>query len=166
MLSNIWKKPLIQIHDKTILSMEFKSIIKARDSNSWQYYFINKIQPHNQSSWFKPMANYLSKAQYSLVTSKTPVLTGNIKTSNFQWQHQKAQFSLVISKAQFTFALFYQKPKIIDAWQKYYVIIISFKRWTMFLKHYYGINHGNHYIKARGKLLSFYKSSWKFIIIL
>ena len=70
----------------------------------------------------------ISKAQFSLVTSKSLVLTGNIKTPNFQWQHQKAQFSLVISKTQFTFALFYQKHKIIDAWQKYHVIIISFKR--------------------------------------
>ena len=50
------------------------------------------------------MAIYLSKTQFSLVTSKP----------NFHWQHQnpiligniKAQFSLAISKAQLTLALF------------------------------------------------------------
>ena len=41
---------MIQTHGKTILLMEFKSIIKAHNSNSWQYYFINGIQPYNQSS--------------------------------------------------------------------------------------------------------------------
>ena len=80
MLSNIWKKPMIQIHGKIILSMEFKFIIKAHDSNSWKYYFINGIQPHNQSPWFKPAANYLLKAQFSLATSKSPILTSNIKS--------------------------------------------------------------------------------------
>ena len=34
---------------------------KAHDSSPWQSYFINGIQSHNQSPWFKPMANYLSK---------------------------------------------------------------------------------------------------------
>ena len=174
---------MIQIYGKTILLMEFKSIIKAHDSNSWQYYFINGIQPHNQISLFKPMANYLSKTQFSLATSKYPIFIGNIKKPNFHWQHQKPNFhwqhqkpsfhwqhkknSVLISnikspifisniknpifvgnikslvfagnikkpsfhwqyqKVQFTLALFYQKPKIINAWQKYYVIIISFKR--------------------------------------
>ena len=158
--------------------MELKSIIKAHDSNSWQYYFINGIQPHDQSPWFKPMTNYSSEAQFSLVTSKaqfllvtskSPVLTGNIKkaqfslatlkssvlTSNIKTQFSlatsKAQFLLAISKVQFALALFYQKPKIINAWQKYYVIIISFKRWTIFLKLYYGI-----LLKKPGQ--SFYKS--------
>ena len=117
---------MIQIHSNTILSMGFNPIIKAHDSNPWQI-----IYQKPSSRWQHHKAQFLlatSKAQFSLATSKSPVLTGNIKTPNFQWQHQKAQFSLVISKAQFTFALFYQKHKIIDAWQKYYVIIISFKR--------------------------------------
>ena len=38
---------MIQIHGKTILSMEFKSIINAHDSNTWQNNFINGIQIHN-----------------------------------------------------------------------------------------------------------------------
>jgi len=37
------------------------NILKANDSSLWQNYFINGIQSHNQSLWFKPMANYLSK---------------------------------------------------------------------------------------------------------
>ena len=79
---------MIQIHGKTILSMEFKSIIKAHYSISWQ-----------------------------IIYQKSPVLTSNIKekpSSHWQyiyiyikkkkklsshWQHQKAQFSLVIAKA-------------------------------------------------------------------
>ena len=32
---------MIQIHGKTILSMEFKSIINAHDSNTWQNNVIN-----------------------------------------------------------------------------------------------------------------------------
>ena len=162
--------------------MELKSIIKAHDSNSWQYYFINGIQPHDQSPWFKPMANYSSEAQFSLVTSKaqfllvtskSPVLTGNIKkaqfslatlkgsvlASNIKTQFSlatsKAQFLLAISKVQFALALFYQKPKIINAWQKYYVIIISFKDEQFFLNFtmaFFSKNQGNHFIKANGKL--------------
>ena len=43
--------------------------------------FINGIQSHNQSPWFKPMANYLSKPkpnnawQYLI---KSPIQLGNI----------------------------------------------------------------------------------------
>ena len=33
----IFEKPMIQVHGKTILSIEFKSIIKAHDSNPWQF---------------------------------------------------------------------------------------------------------------------------------
>ena len=37
------------------------NILKAPDLSPWQNYFINGIQSHNQSPWFKPMENYLSK---------------------------------------------------------------------------------------------------------
>ena len=40
---------MIQIHDEIILSMEFKSIIKAHDSNTWQNNFINRIQIQKQN---------------------------------------------------------------------------------------------------------------------
>ena len=127
MLSNIWKKPMIQIHGNTILSMGFNPIIKAYGSNSWQYYLTNGIQSHSQSPWFKPMANYLSKSPISISNIKSPisignikslVLVGNIKKAQFPLTTSKAQFSLAISKAQFTLALFYQKPNIINAQQK------------------------------------------------
>ena len=84
---------MIQVHGKTILLMEFKSIIKAHDSNPWQF-----IHPKPNSYW-----------QY-----QSPILIGNIKTqfllaiskANFYWQHQnpiligniKAQFLLAILK--------------------------------------------------------------------
>ena len=42
------------------------NIWKAHDSSPWQNNFINGIQIHNQSPWFKLMAIYLSKAQCSL----------------------------------------------------------------------------------------------------
>ena len=83
---------MTQIHGETILSMEFKSIIKAHGL---------KIET---------MAIYLSKAQFTLAISKP----------NSHWQHQnsiligdiKAQFSLTISKTQLTLALFIESPKL------------------------------------------------------
>ena len=118
MLSNIWKKPMIQIHGNTILSMGFNSIIKAYGSNSWQYYLTNGIQSHSQSPWFKPMANYLSKSPISISNIKSPISIGNIKSLVLVGNIKKAQFSLAISKAQFMLALFYQKPNIINTQQK------------------------------------------------
>ena len=53
---------MIQVHGKTILSMEFKSIIKAHDSNPWQF-----IHPKPNSHW-----------QY--------------QKPNSHWQHQKPNF--------------------------------------------------------------------------
>ena len=66
---------MIQIHGKTILSMEFKSIIKAHGLNLWQF-----IYPKAQFSLV------IFKTQFSLATSKPnsywqyqrPVLAGNI----------------------------------------------------------------------------------------
>ena len=67
---------MIQIHGKTILSMEFKSIVKAHDSVLWQIIY--------------------QKAQFSLAilkklifigNIKSPVLIDNIKKSNSHWQH-------------------------------------------------------------------------------
>ena len=146
---------MIQIHGNTILSMGFNPKIKAHGSNSWQYYLINGIQSHSQCPWFKPMANYLSKSPISISNIKSPifignikslVLVGNIKKAQFPLTTSNAQFLLAISKAQFMLALFYQKPKIINAWQKISCWL------TLFLKHYYGKNHGNRFIKAHGKL--------------
>ena len=49
---------MIQVHGKTILSMEFKSIIKAHDLNPWQF--------------IHPKANFYQQYQNS-------ILIGNIK---------------------------------------------------------------------------------------
>ena len=64
------------------------NIWKAHDSSPWQNNFINGIQIHNQSPWFKPMAIYSFKAQFSLATSKP----------NSHLQYQSLIFSLAISK--------------------------------------------------------------------
>ena len=70
----IFEKPTIQVYGKTILSMEFKSIIEAHDSNPWQF-----IHPKPNSHWQYQKPN--SYLQY-----QNPILIGNIK----------AQFSLAL----------------------------------------------------------------------
>ena len=95
---------MIQVYGKTILSIEFKSIIKAHDLNPWQF-----IYP---------------KAQFSLAKSKpnshwqhqSLILIGNIKAhfslakskSNSYWQH-KSSILIGNIKVQFSLALFCQK---------------------------------------------------------
>ena len=104
------------------------NIWKAHDSNLWQNNFINGIQIHNQSSWFKPMAIYLSKTQLSLTISK-PSSPWQYLKPIFYWQHQspsligntKAQFSLAIFKAQFPLATL--KPN--SHWQHQSPILIG-----------------------------------------
>ena len=80
----IFKKLMIQVHGKTILSMEFKSMIKAHDLNPYQF-----IYPNSNFHWQHQSLILISNI-------KSPIFIGNIKT----------QFSLVISKAQLTLALF------------------------------------------------------------
>ena len=89
---------MIQVHGKAILSMKFKSIIKTHGN------FINGIQIHNQSPWFKPMAIYLSKTQFILSISKAQFSLAILKTQ-FTLATSKAQFSLAILKTQFTLAI-------------------------------------------------------------
>ena len=36
----IFEMPMIQVHGKKILSMEFKSMIKAHDLNPWQFIYL------------------------------------------------------------------------------------------------------------------------------
>ena len=67
---------MIQVHGKTILSIEFKSMIKAHDLNPWQF-----IYPKPNFHWQHQNSIFISniKAQFSLATSKP----------NSQWQYQK-----------------------------------------------------------------------------
>ena len=146
----IFEKPMIQVHGKTILSMEFKSMIKTHNLNPWQF-----IYPKPNSHWQHQSPILISniKDQFSLATSKPNShwqyqkynLRWHYLKPNFHWQHQspiligdtkspiligniKAQFSLAISKVQANYlALFYQKPKVIKYSAKYYIIIISLK---------------------------------------
>ena len=106
----------------------FGNIWKAHDSIPWQNNFINEIQTHNQSPWFKLMAIYLSKAQFSLAISKLSSRWQYLKP-NFHWQHQspiligniKVQFSLTIFKTQFSLAI--SKPN--SYWQYQNPILIG-----------------------------------------
>ena len=65
---------MIQVHGKTILSMEFKSMIKAHDLNSWQF-----IYPKLNSYWQHQSLILISniKTQFLLATSQL----------NYHWQY-------------------------------------------------------------------------------
>ena len=120
---------MIQVHGKTILSMEFKSIIKAHDSNPWKF-----IHPKPNSYW-----------QY-----QSPILIGNIKTqfllaiskANFYWQHQnpiligniKAQFLLATSKPNSHWQ--YQSPILIGNIKAQFLLATSKSNfhWHYFIK--------------------------------
>ena len=137
----IFEKPMIQVHGKTILSMEFKSMIKAHDLNPWQFIYpkpnshwqhqnpilIGNIKTRFSLATSKPNLrwHYL-KNQFSLATSKpnshwqhqTPILIGNIKVfiSNI-----KAQLTLALFKTQFSLAT--SKPN--SHWQHQSPILIG-----------------------------------------
>ena len=152
MLDNIWKAHdlspwqnnfMIQVHGKTILSMEFKSIIKAYGLNPWQFYQWNSNpirKAHDSTSWQIICQNAqfslaIFKVQFSLATSKAQFSLATLKAqfslaifeTQFSLAIFKTQFSLAISNAQFTLVplkaqtnyltLFYQKPKVINTWQ-------------------------------------------------
>ena len=79
---------MIQIHGKTILSMEFKSIIKAHYSISWQIIYQKspvltsniKEKPSSHWQYIYIYIKKKKKTQFSLATSKSPVLTSNSKS--------------------------------------------------------------------------------------
>ena len=84
---------MIQVNSKTILLMEFKSMIKAHDLNPWQF-----IYPKLNSHW----------------QHQNPILIANIN-AQFSLVISKAQLTLALLKAQGNYlALFYQKPKVIN----------------------------------------------------
>ena len=121
---------MIQVYGKTILSMEFKSITKAHNTNPWQF-----IHPKANSYW-----------QY-----QNPILIGNIKAQfllviskpNSHWQHQspiligniKAQFLLVTSKLNFHWHYFIKKKRAQDyhclARKKYHGKMLPWQKRTM-----------------------------------
>ena len=62
---------MIQVHGKTILSMKFKSMIKAHDLNPWQFIY------QKPSSYWQ-----YQKSPILIGNIKSPVLTSNIKIKN------------------------------------------------------------------------------------
>ena len=132
--------------------------------------FIGNIQKPN-SRWQHQKTQFSLAILKSLIFNgniKSLVLSGNIKKPSFHQQYQKAQFSLTtsktqfslatskaqfsltISKAQFTLVLFYQKPKIINAWQE----ILCF----------FQMNNVSKTLLWQKPWQSFYKSSRKVIL--
>ena len=86
------------------------NIWKAHDSSPWQNNFINGIQIHNQSPWFKPIAIHSSKAQFSLAISKAQFSLATSKPNSY-WQHQSPiLIGTTLSKR--------KELKIINAWQR------------------------------------------------
>ena len=98
----IFEKLVIQVHGKTILSMEFKSMIKTHDLNPWQF-----IYPKPNSHWQHQNPIFISniKAQFSLAISKTQLTLALFKIQ-FSLATSKTHFSLAISRAQLALALF------------------------------------------------------------
>ena len=79
---------MIQVHGKTILLIEFKSMIKAHDLNPWQF-----IYP-------KPNFHWQHQSPILIENIKNPTYVGTIQNS-ILIGNIKAQFSLVISKPNF-----------------------------------------------------------------
>ena len=102
-----FEKPMIQVHGKTILSMEFKSIIKAHDSNPW--WFIHP-KPNFYWQYQKPNSHWQYQSPIRLIGNiKTQFLLATSKPNSY-WQHQNLIFIGNI-KPQFSLALLYQKEK-------------------------------------------------------
>ena len=163
------------------------NIWKAHDSSSWQNNFINGIQIHNQSPWFKPMAIHSSKTQFLLTTLKpnsywqyqNPIPIGNIKAQfslatlkpNSYWQHQnpiligntRAQFSLIISKLNSYWQ--HQSPILIGTTlskRKEPKIIIAWQGKNIMVKYYVAKkDHGNHLMK---KLIESYLKDYVLVL--
>ena len=91
---------MIQVHSKTILSMEFKSMIKAHDLNPWQF-----IYPKAQFSLAKSKPN--SHWQYqspiligAILSKKSPRLSilGKEKNIMVKYYHGKNHGNRLIKK--------------------------------------------------------------------
>ena len=94
----IFEKLMIQVHGKIILSIEFKSKIKAHDLNSWQF-----IYPKPNSHWQHQNPIFIGNIKTHW-PYQSPILIGNIK-AQFSLAIFKTQFSLAISKTQLMLAL-------------------------------------------------------------
>ena len=71
---------MTQIHDKTILSIEFKSIIKTHDLKPWQF-----IYPKPNSHWQYQNPILIGNIKNPILISniKSPILIGNIKSPTY-----------------------------------------------------------------------------------
>ena len=112
---------MIQVHGKTILSMEFKSIIKAHDSNPWQF-----IHPKPNSHWQHQSPILIGNiiAQFLLATSKP----------NFHWHYfikkKRAQDYQRLAKKKYHSTVArkdhgnHLMKKLIESYLKDYVLIL------------------------------------------
>ena len=86
----IFEKPMIQVHGKTILSMEFKSIIKAYDSNPWQF-----IHPKPNSHWQYQKPNSHWQHQNPIFIGTTLSKRKEPKIIN-AWQRKKYHVKMLV----------------------------------------------------------------------
>ena len=114
------------------------NIWKAHDSSSWQNNFINGIQIHDQSLWFKPMVIYLSKTQFSLAISKAQTLAlfktqFSLATSkpNSHWQYQKPNIRWHYLMPKFHWQ--HQSPTLIGNIKTQFLVVISKAQLTLAL---------------------------------
>ena len=74
-----FEKPIIQVHDKTILSMEFKFMIKAHDLNPWQFIY---PKPNSHWQYQKPKHWHYLKPNFHW-QHESPILISNIKSPTY-----------------------------------------------------------------------------------
>ena len=102
---------MTQIHGKTILSMEFKSIIKAHDLKPWQFIY---SKPNSHWQYQNPILIDNINTQFLLAISK----------SNSHWQHQKLNYHWQYQKPNLCWH-YLSKTQGYQYLAKYYIIIIS-----------------------------------------
>ena len=97
----IFEKPMIHIYGKTILSLEFKSMIKAYGLNPWQFIYLNP-NSHWQYQSAIPISNI--KAQFSSAISKAQLTLTLLKTqANYMALFIKSSWLSILGKILISF---------------------------------------------------------------
>ena len=87
------------------------NILKAHDLSSWQNNFINRIQIHNQNPWFKPIPILSMEFKSHKQSSWFKLMEIYLSKAQFTLAISKVQFSLATSTIQFTLAIFKSHDK-------------------------------------------------------
>ena len=125
----IWTQRAHPILFKSPRILMLDNIWKAHDSSPWKNNFINRIQIHNQSLWFKPMAILSMEFKSIIKAHDLNPWQFIYPKPNSHWQHKspifigniKAQFSLATSKP----SSHWQYSKLNSHWQYQNPILIG-----------------------------------------